>query len=82
MALLGCFNAAAKIPKQYIGDDVLNHLLIASIILGFIHLSFEVRQLIYKPERWMKDIGNWFDACVYIFPIYTSIMWLQTNDND
>ncbi|EXX64204.1 hypothetical protein RirG_145060 [Rhizophagus irregularis DAOM 197198w] len=60
MALLGCFNAAAKIPKQYIGDDVLNHLLIASIILGFIHLSFEVRQLIYKPERWMKDIGNWF----------------------
>ncbi|GBC02452.1 hypothetical protein RclHR1_04630008 [Rhizophagus clarus] len=82
MALLGCFNTAAKLPQQYIGDNVQRRLLIASIILGFIHLSFEIRRFIYNPAKWMKDIGNLFDAFVYTLPIYTSILWLQTNDDD
>jgi hypothetical protein len=60
MALLGCFNAAAKIPQPYIDENVQKNLLIASITLGFIHLSFEIRQFIYKPQKWMKDIGNLF----------------------
>ncbi|RIA84196.1 hypothetical protein C1645_832643 [Glomus cerebriforme] len=34
MALLGCFNAAATIPQQYIDDDVQKQLLTSSIVLG------------------------------------------------
>ncbi|RGB39333.1 hypothetical protein C1646_803737 [Rhizophagus diaphanus] len=53
IALLGCFTAAATIPQQYIDDDIQKKLLIASIVFGFIHLSFEVRQFIYNPLRWI-----------------------------
>jgi hypothetical protein len=55
MALLGCFTAAATIPQQYIDVDIQKKLLIASIILGFIHLSFEVRQFIYNPFNWFQN---------------------------
>ncbi|PKY38360.1 hypothetical protein RhiirA4_451339 [Rhizophagus irregularis] len=80
MALLGCFTAAATIPQQYIDDDIQIKLLIASIILGFIHLSFEVRQLIYNPFNWFQDFWNFFDIIAYLLPIYTSIYWLQMNN--
>uniref|UniRef100_U9SRE4 Uncharacterized protein n=1 Tax=Rhizophagus irregularis (strain DAOM 181602 / DAOM 197198 / MUCL 43194) TaxID=747089 RepID=U9SRE4_RHIID len=60
MFLLGCFTAAATIPQQYINDDIQKQLLIASIILGFIHLSFEIRQIIYDPIKWISDIWNIF----------------------
>ncbi|GBB91255.1 hypothetical protein RclHR1_18400004 [Rhizophagus clarus] len=49
MALFGCFTAAATIPQQYIDNDIQKQLLIVSIILGFIYLSFEVCQFIYDP---------------------------------
>ncbi|RIA83282.1 hypothetical protein C1645_834064 [Glomus cerebriforme] len=42
IALLGCFTAVATIPQQHINEDTQKQLLIASIILGFIHLSFEI----------------------------------------
>ncbi|RGB39334.1 hypothetical protein C1646_812042 [Rhizophagus diaphanus] len=77
MALLGCFTAAATIPQQYIDDDIRKKLFIASIILGFIHLSFEVRQFIYNPLKWFYDFWNIFDIIAYVLPIYTSIHWLQ-----
>jgi hypothetical protein len=38
--LLGCFTVAATIP--HIDDVTRNKLLVTSVILGFIHLSFEV----------------------------------------
>ncbi|EXX68955.1 hypothetical protein RirG_100340 [Rhizophagus irregularis DAOM 197198w] len=60
MAFLGCFTAAATIPQQYIDEDTQNQLLIASIILGFIHLSFEIRQFIYNPIRWFRNFWNIF----------------------
>jgi hypothetical protein len=60
MALLGCFNTAATIPKQYIDENVQKQLLIASIILGFIHLGFEVRQMIYDFNKWILDFWNIF----------------------
>ncbi|PKY61376.1 hypothetical protein RhiirA4_486265, partial [Rhizophagus irregularis] len=47
MTLLGCFTAAATIPQQYIDDDIRKKLLLASIVFGFIHLSFEIRQIIF-----------------------------------
>ncbi|EXX53428.1 hypothetical protein RirG_243970 [Rhizophagus irregularis DAOM 197198w] len=61
IALLGCFTAAATIPQQYIDDDIRKKLLIASIVFGFIHLSFEVRQFIYNPLKWVSDFWNIFD---------------------
>jgi hypothetical protein len=60
MFLLGCFTAAATIPQQYIDDDIRKKLFIASIIFGFIHLSFEIRQFIYDPIKWFRDFWNIF----------------------
>jgi hypothetical protein len=60
MALLGCFTVAATIPKQYIDKDVQKQLLIASIIFGFVHLSFEVRQMVYDFNKWIRDFWNIF----------------------
>ena len=67
MALLGCFTAAATISQQYIDDVVQKQLLIASIVLGFIHLSFEVRQFIYNPKKWFCDFWNAFGKCIILF---------------
>jgi hypothetical protein len=58
MAFLGCFTVAATVP--HIDDDVRSQLLITSIILGFIHLIFEVRQFIYNPIKWVNDFWNIF----------------------
>ncbi|GBB85847.1 hypothetical protein RclHR1_01230010 [Rhizophagus clarus] len=80
MALLGYFTAAATIPQQYIDNDVQQQqLLIASNILGFIHLSFEVSQFIYDPIKWIFDFWNIFDIIAFLLPVYTSIYWPQTN---
>ncbi|PKC75177.1 hypothetical protein RhiirA1_504889 [Rhizophagus irregularis] len=73
LALLGCFTAAATIPQQYIDDDVRKNLLVASIIIGFIHLIFEVRQFIqfiYDPFKWILDFWNIFDFKTSLFATY------------
>ncbi|PKY56495.1 hypothetical protein RhiirA4_476826 [Rhizophagus irregularis] len=77
LSLLGCFTTAATIPQQYIDDDIRKKLFITSIVFGFIHLSFEVRQIIYNPFKWIRDFWNIFDVIAYVLPIYTSIYWLQ-----
>ena len=59
LALLGCFTIAATVPAEYIDVDTRRGLLIASVILGIIHLSFEVRQFIYAPITWIKDSWNY-----------------------
>ncbi|GBC06378.1 hypothetical protein RclHR1_00680022 [Rhizophagus clarus] len=82
MSLLGCFTAAATIPHQYIDDEVRKKLLIATIVFGFVHLSFEVRQFIYNPIKWSRDFWNLFDLFAFLLPIYASIYWLQTNDKN
>jgi hypothetical protein len=58
LALLGCFTTAATITD--IDVNIRNRLLIATIILGIIHLSFEVRQIIYDPINWIRDFWNIF----------------------
>jgi hypothetical protein len=58
MVFLGCFTVVATIP--HIDDDVRNKLLITSIILGFIHLIFEIRQIIYDFNKWIHDFWNIF----------------------
>ncbi|PKC68823.1 hypothetical protein RhiirA1_456782 [Rhizophagus irregularis] len=82
MGLLGCFTAAATIPKQYIDDNVQKQLLIASIVLGIIHLSFEIHQFVYNPTKWFSDFWNIFDLIAFLLPIYTSIYWLQTHNKN
>ncbi|PKK78592.1 hypothetical protein RhiirC2_770074 [Rhizophagus irregularis] len=72
IALLGCFNVSATIPQQYISKDVQKQ-------LGFIHLSFEVRQIIYNPIKWICNFWNIFDIIAYVLPIFTSIYWIQTD---
>jgi hypothetical protein len=69
IALLGCFTATATIPQNYINDDVRKQLFIASIILGFIHLSFEVRQFIYNSTKWFHNFWNIFGnyKCLIIY---------------
>ncbi|GBC33392.2 hypothetical protein GLOIN_2v1772114 [Rhizophagus irregularis DAOM 181602=DAOM 197198] len=79
-ALLVCFDTAAGIPDRYIGADIRNKLLIASSILGFLHLIFEFRQFIYDPAKWIRSYGNIIDTCIYFLPTFTSILWLRTSD--
>ncbi|PKK71494.1 hypothetical protein RhiirC2_424896 [Rhizophagus irregularis] len=64
IAFLGCFTTAATIT--HINDDIRDQLLIVSIILGFIHLSFEVRQIIYNPIKWICDFWNIFGKYTHI----------------
>jgi hypothetical protein len=65
MVLLSCFTIAATVPQQYIDKNIQNQLFIASIILGFIHLSFEIRQFIYSPKKWIYEFWNIFGKFVY-----------------
>ncbi|GES97115.1 hypothetical protein GLOIN_2v1768207 [Rhizophagus clarus] len=81
-ALLICFTAAATIPQQYIDDNTQKRLLITSSILGFIHLSFEVRQCIHDPNKWIHNIWNLFDLVAFLLSICTPIYWLKTNNRD
>uniref|UniRef100_U9SXG5 Ion transport domain-containing protein n=1 Tax=Rhizophagus irregularis (strain DAOM 181602 / DAOM 197198 / MUCL 43194) TaxID=747089 RepID=U9SXG5_RHIID len=67
MALLGCFTAAATIPQQYINEEVRQQLFIASIILGFIHLIFEIRQFFYNITKWFYNFWNIFGKYIFIF---------------
>ncbi|POG73726.1 hypothetical protein GLOIN_2v1826879 [Rhizophagus irregularis DAOM 181602=DAOM 197198] len=60
MTFLGCFTAAATIPLRYIDDDIRKKLLVASIVFGFIHLSFEIRQIIFDVKKWIRDFWNIF----------------------
>ncbi|PKC51839.1 hypothetical protein RhiirA1_482869 [Rhizophagus irregularis] len=60
MVLLGCFTAAATISQQYISEEVRQQLFIISIILGFIHLIFEIRQFFYNIIKWFYNFWNIF----------------------
>ena len=60
MTLLGCFTASATIPQKYINEEVRQRLFIVSIILGFIHLIFEIRQFFYNIIKWFYNFWNIF----------------------
>ncbi|GBC04660.1 hypothetical protein RclHR1_00580025 [Rhizophagus clarus] len=74
MTFLGCFTAAATIPQQHINGDTRKKLLKASIALGVIHLSVEIRQIIYNFTKWFKDHWNYFEPGFSLDK--------QTNNND
>ncbi|PKK70585.1 hypothetical protein RhiirC2_849799 [Rhizophagus irregularis] len=62
------------------GKYVQVQLLIASIILGLIHLSFEIRQIIYNPIKWIRNFWNIFNILACVLPIFSAAHWLQTDD--
>ncbi|CAJ0858464.1 6851_t:CDS:2 [Entrophospora sp. SA101] len=57
-----------------------NSLLIITIILGLFHLTFEIRQFIWDPAKYITDLWNYFDLGAYFLPIITSILWLHNNN--
>ncbi len=59
-ALLGCFTAAVTLSEDFLSKDIRDRLLIASVILGCIHLIYEIRQLGYYHNKWFYDPWNWF----------------------
>ncbi|RGB36456.1 hypothetical protein C1646_758096 [Rhizophagus diaphanus] len=69
---LTCFTLAS-IPYDIFNEEDRKKLFLFSIILGFIHLLFEVRQFIWSPFRWISDIWNLFDLSAYLVPVITSI---------
>ncbi|KAF0531631.1 nucleopolyhedrovirus p10 family protein [Gigaspora margarita] len=72
-----CFLMAATIKE--LSNETRDFLLTATIFLGLLHLMFEIRQCIYSPLLWITDIWNYFDIGAILFPILTSIDWLQSN---
>ncbi|GBC04782.1 hypothetical protein RclHR1_05870006 [Rhizophagus clarus] len=69
-----CFTLAS-FPSDIFNKAVRKKLFFFSIVLGSIHLSFEVRQFIWSPIRWIFDIRKLFDLSTYLVPILTSICW-------
>ncbi|CAG8592315.1 23528_t:CDS:2 [Cetraspora pellucida] len=43
-----------------LSDNIQNLLLIANIIFGVLHLTFEIRQCIFSPLSWITEIWNYF----------------------
>ncbi|PKC02773.1 hypothetical protein RhiirA5_424748 [Rhizophagus irregularis] len=78
---LACFTLAS-IPYDIFNDENRKKLFFLSIILGFIHLLFEVRQFIWSPIKWIFDIWNLFDLSAYLVPVLTSIYWINSYINE
>ncbi|RGB36457.1 hypothetical protein C1646_758097 [Rhizophagus diaphanus] len=78
---LTCFTLAS-IPYDIFNKEDRKRFFFFSIILGFIHLLFEVRQFIWSPFRWISDIWNLFELSAYLVPVLTSIYWINSNMNE
>ncbi|KAF0520693.1 transient receptor potential cation channel subfamily a member 1-like [Gigaspora margarita] len=72
-----CFLIVAMIKE--LSNNTRNLLLFTTIILGILHLIFEIRQFIYFPLPWITNIWNYFDIGAILFPTLTSIDWLQSS---
>ncbi|RIB15361.1 hypothetical protein C2G38_2143609 [Gigaspora rosea] len=75
---MGCFLIVATLVNE-ISESIQEQLLFATIILGAWHIFIEFRHLLCHRIRWIKDPWNWFDAIAMIFPVYTSITWLESS---
>ncbi|CAJ0846735.1 13542_t:CDS:2 [Entrophospora sp. SA101] len=81
MVFLSCFVFATSISPEKLSDEKRNSLLIATIVLGVIHLTVEVRQFIWKPLKYITDFWNYFDLGAYSLAISTSFLWLHYNNS-
>ncbi|KAF0519098.1 transient receptor potential cation channel subfamily a member 1-like [Gigaspora margarita] len=73
-----CFLIVATLENE-LSKITQEQLLLATIILGAWHIFIEFRHLICHRLRWIKDPWNWFDAVAIVFPVYTSITWLESS---
>jgi len=64
----------------FITNEIRHQLYTTTIAIGFIHLFFEFRQLIWNPIEYITSIWNFFDLCAYLLPIITSFLWILNND--
>jgi hypothetical protein len=64
-----CFTLASSVSSKIISENKKELLLISSIILGLLHLSFEIRQFIWNPVRWILYLWNWIGIYYYILYI-------------
>jgi len=80
-ALLACFTVAITFPEEFISEEIRKRLLIASIILGSIHLTFEIRQFIYDPIKWIFDTWNYFgkDNLINLIILFIKVFIKHTN---
>lgn len=62
---LCCFAIVVTIPQSKISLSNQLILLKATIVFGFLHLTFEVRQFIHDPISYISSPWNWFG--IYIF---------------
>ncbi|RIA79325.1 hypothetical protein C1645_876028 [Glomus cerebriforme] len=56
-------------------------LLIMVILFGAHQLIVEIRQFIWRPHYYFKDVWNLFDLGACFFPIATSIYWIHFGYN-
>ncbi|PKY17818.1 hypothetical protein RhiirB3_468185 [Rhizophagus irregularis] len=54
-----CKDFVSCVTSKVINAKAREDLLISSIIFGFIHLSFEIRQFIWNPKQWF-NVWNFF----------------------
>ncbi|KAF0459332.1 transient receptor potential cation channel subfamily a member 1-like [Gigaspora margarita] len=74
-----CFLVVVTISNE-LSQSTQESLLITTIILGVLHLGFELRQFIYSPSSWISDPWNYFDVLAILLPISTSISWLESSE--
>ncbi|CAJ0839494.1 506_t:CDS:2, partial [Entrophospora sp. SA101] len=72
-----CFVIATSISPHQLSDEKRSSLLFVAVIFGLLHFSFEVRQFIWNPKRYLTDIWNCF---AYLLPVTTSILLLLDNN--
>ena len=66
-AFLLCFAIGTSISSDQLSDEKRNSLLIATIVLGVIHLTVEVRQFIWKPLKYITDFWNYFGMVLFYY---------------
>ncbi|CAI2175635.1 9470_t:CDS:2 [Funneliformis geosporum] len=78
--LLLSFGIGTTLSPSIISNDTRRIFLYTSIVLGSIFIVHEIRQFIWKPKRYVKDIWNLFDLAAIIFPLCTAFFWLYDNN--
>ncbi|PKY30391.1 hypothetical protein RhiirB3_486260 [Rhizophagus irregularis] len=58
-----------------IADFYRGLLYIITIIFGIIQLSFEIRQCLWRPNKFFTDLWNLFDVGAHSLPIIISLFW-------
>ncbi|CAB5365039.1 unnamed protein product [Rhizophagus irregularis] len=71
------FSIGTTASSSVLSTGMRNILLSASIIIGFVFFSFEIRDFFWRPRKYLKNFWNLFDCGAYLFPIVTSMYWLK-----